>query len=96
MENNQDLPLDLHFVKMLKYLCLNFTLSKYSKASLSSSLFKSKTIAFIKTDSYGFEKKTNYMSWRSKKLLCIKVKQVYKNAFKQKENQKVQLGVSWY
>ena len=32
----------------------------------------------------------------SKKLLCIKVKQVYKNAFKQKENQKVQLGVSWY
>ena len=30
----------------------------------------------------------------SNKLLCIKAKQIYKNAFKQKENQKVQVGAS--
>ena len=62
LENNQDLQLHLHFVKMLKYLCLNFPFHRYSKASLNSSLFKSKTIAFIETGSYGIEKRPIYMS----------------------------------
>ena len=93
MENNEDLLLDLDFVKMLKYLCLDFTLYKCSKATLNCYFFKSKTVSFIETGSYGFEKKTNAYD-SSNKLMYIKVKHFNKNAFQQKENQKVPLAAS--
>ena len=51
----------LTFFKMMKYLCLNFLLHKYSKASLNSSLYKSKTVTFIETDSDDIENRRKYM-----------------------------------
>ena len=46
---------------MLKYLFLNFPLHKYSKAILNYFLYKSKTITFIKTDSYDNGNRRIYM-----------------------------------
>ena len=61
LENKQDLQMPLYFVNMLKCLCLNFLFHKYSKASVKTSLFKKKTIAFIEAGSYAIEKKPIYM-----------------------------------
>ena len=50
------------FSKKLKYLFLNFPCHKYSKGILNSFLYQSKTITFIKTDSYDIGNRRNYMS----------------------------------
>ena len=56
------LAVAITFFKMLKYLFLNFPLHKYSKAILNYFLYKSKTITFIKTDSYDIGNRRNYMN----------------------------------
>ena len=80
------LAVAITFLKRLKYLFLNFPCHKYSKAILNSFLYKSKTITFIKTDSYDIGNRRNYMhvvidSTNKRKL--IKRFQVYFKSQKQ-------------
>ena len=80
------LAVAITFFKMLKYLFLNFPLHKYSKAILNYFLYKSKTITFIKTDSYDIGNKNLHACHDStNKRFCKLIKhfQVYFKSQKQ-------------